>query len=640
MTNISLNYTDIILNGYANTNTRNHLDKYFYRQFKQAESGFFEATEFFEGCLTAVQIFENDIQQQIHERKKELHLMLSQAKSRTINFNEDHPELTYENRCLDLIKYCENELSYVSENNYYVTLIRYLGGKYRGHLSYSDLQEIKTAISLTQEKENLQSEQCSEPKQERESAEMYQKKLAKGKALIHQHRFDGKKFVFSLVKEHLQTLPHLPDQLKYLYEVKAGFLQETAGFTAEYWLYNTTYHDRDFAKLCDIEIEKIKALTQQKKSDFIWQTVPTFSDWVKKFEQEIEQAMQADPTYDIENRYELEVELSSPPLTAYEGKTGEEAAALRLFFKKKVQYLQGKIKALQTAVGLVGIATIPSGFEYKRHPEGLDLIQIPPQIKNSVYPRLDYQYIQVKGYGKVPIPRFLIDLVDRKCPNLNVDELMCYAQGFFQGYNTDLKPFIDTPSSRLEYIIREANKTVSSFCQQQHKTGLVTFDKNNILETGISEGRRYKAWEIIFQTPDHFIQFSKEQVCLQEKAKEISQPEREISENDKPLQIKNNFDAVKIDVVYKHFYSELVEKKYLSEADLKSYLTLAFEKKEIPKTRYKLIDTTKTKVMKVFYNYYKNTASKPYKRQQEYAALLGEYFEGYKTENVRTNFNK
>jgi hypothetical protein len=44
--------------------------------------------------------------------------------------------------------------------------------------------------------------------------------------------------------------------------------------------------------------------------------------------------------------------------------------------------------------------------------------------------------------------------------------------------------------------------------------------------------------------------------------------------------------------------------------------------------------------MKVFYEYYKNVAGKPHKKQSQYAAILGDYFEGFNTQNVSTNFNK
>ena len=38
--------------------------------------------------------------------------------------------------------------------------------------------------------------------------------------------------------------------------------------------------------------------------------------------------------------------------------------------------------------------------------------------------------------------------------------------------------------------------------------------------------------------------------------------------------------------------------------------------------------------------YYKNVAGKIHGKQNQYAALLGDYFEGYKTTTVSSNFSK
>jgi hypothetical protein len=112
-------------------------------------------------------------------------------------------------------------------------------------------------------------------------------------------------------------------------------------------------------------------------------------------------------------------------------------------------------------------------------------------------------------------------------------------------------------------------------------------------------------------------------------------PETNITE------IQNNFDNVNINDVYKHFKAGLVDKKYLTEQELIQYLKVAFELKAIPETLFKIKDApTKRKVMRVFYDYYKNVAAKPHGKQNNYAALLGNYFEGYETENVSSNFNK
>jgi len=107
------------------------------------------------------------------------------------------------------------------------------------------------------------------------------------------------------------------------------------------------------------------------------------------------------------------------------------------------------------------------------------------------------------------------------------------------------------------------------------------------------------------------------------------------------LTFTNNFDRITPTEIYKHFKAGLVEKGYLTEQELNEYLKAAFELKKIPETLFKIKDApTKKKVMKVFYEYYKNIAGKPHKKQSQYAALLGEYFEGFNTQNVSTNFNK
>jgi hypothetical protein len=103
----------------------------------------------------------------------------------------------------------------------------------------------------------------------------------------------------------------------------------------------------------------------------------------------------------------------------------------------------------------------------------------------------------------------------------------------------------------------------------------------------------------------------------------------------------NNFDKITPAEVFEHFKAGLVQQQYLTEQELNEYLKAAFELKTTPKVPFKIKDApTKQKIMRVFYEYYKNIAGKPHRKQNQYAALLGEYFEGYNTQNVSTNFNK
>ena len=72
---------------------------------------------------------------------------------------------------------------------------------------------------------------------------------------------------------------------------------------------------------------------------------------------------------------------------------------------------------------------------------------------------------------------------------------------------------------------------------------------------------------------------------------------------------------------------------------MNEYLKAAFELKTKPETLFKLKHTpTKQKIYTVFYIYYKDISQKKHERQKEYAALLGDFFEGYKTEIIQTNW--
>ena len=103
----------------------------------------------------------------------------------------------------------------------------------------------------------------------------------------------------------------------------------------------------------------------------------------------------------------------------------------------------------------------------------------------------------------------------------------------------------------------------------------------------------------------------------------------------------NNFDAADEDEIYRYFYDKLVKKKMLTQAELNEFLISAFQENTPPKKRFKLKNVlTKRKVISIFYKYFKDEAQRPHGKQEQYASLLGEYFEGYKTSTIKTNFSK
>ncbi len=124
---------------------------------------------------------------------------------------------------------------------------------------------------------------------------------------------------------------------------------------------------------------------------------------------------------------------------------------------------------------------------------------------------------------------------------------------------------------------------------------------------------------------------------LKTKMNEVSEKEF----NQKTPAFINNFDRVEPEVIYSHFIKGLVDKKFLTEQELNEYLKYAFEYRKIPVTLFKIKNASRrAEVEAIFYNYYKNVAGKIHGKQREYAALLGDYFEGYKTSTISSNFSK
>lgn len=117
------------------------------------------------------------------------------------------------------------------------------------------------------------------------------------------------------------------------------------------------------------------------------------------------------------------------------------------------------------------------------------------------------------------------------------------------------------------------------------------------------------------------------------------QPNKNETEQEQQPTFINNFDNIQPIEVYKHFKANLVDKGYLTEQELNEYLKTAFELRTIPETLFKLKHTPKKqKIYTVFYTYYKDIAGKKHEQQTRYVELLGNYFEGYNPNIIKTNW--
>ncbi|MGI6290975.1 MAG: hypothetical protein ACOXZH_00885 [Bacteroidales bacterium] len=146
-----MNYLDIVLQGYFNDNNREFLERYFFREFKKAEKEqFFEAVEFFNGCLKVIEGWEKHLQDKVFERKRELYLMLNEAKNGTLSYAELEGK-TIEEKRQETIQYCEQELKDVRPDgigslSFTVHLHSLTNGRIAYNMPYYELLVIKIAI--------------------------------------------------------------------------------------------------------------------------------------------------------------------------------------------------------------------------------------------------------------------------------------------------------------------------------------------------------------------------------------------------------------------------------------------------------------------------------------------------------------
>lgn len=146
-----MNYLEIVLQGYFNENNREFLEKYFFREFKKAEKEqYFEAHEFFSGCIKVIESWEKYLQEQVFKRKCELYLMLNGAENGTMKYG-DLQGKTIEEKRQETIEYCEQELKEVRPDgigslSFTVHLHSLTNGRIAYNMPYNELLVIKIAI--------------------------------------------------------------------------------------------------------------------------------------------------------------------------------------------------------------------------------------------------------------------------------------------------------------------------------------------------------------------------------------------------------------------------------------------------------------------------------------------------------------
>lgn len=185
-------------------------------------------------------------------------------------------------------------------------------------------------------------------------------------------------------------------------------------------------------------------------------------------------------------------------------------------------------------------------------------------------------------------------------------------------------------SKELNKLKFECEQKLISLNSKPLDYDLLFFDYMDLVET-----QKKKVLEDAKKIKQDFNNFIKIE------APEIKEPEaKESVLEPKKILFINEFDKVNEDLIYKHFYENLVDKGYLTNKELETFLIEAFNKKNIPSIKFdfKNIPNKKT-IINIFYTYFM-LAQKPHGKKPQYVKLLTDYFNGYEYNNTLTNFAK
>lgn len=146
----SINYSELILEGFFIENNRKYLSNYFFRESKAAYDKGYELEEFYSGVKIVLRHWEGSVKGKVLERKKELHLMLSEAKNKTLGYSNLNGK-SIEQKRKDTISFCEGELSHensfeIGNMSFSIDLNKLTNGKVISSLNRFQFKSIIEAV--------------------------------------------------------------------------------------------------------------------------------------------------------------------------------------------------------------------------------------------------------------------------------------------------------------------------------------------------------------------------------------------------------------------------------------------------------------------------------------------------------------
>lgn len=144
-----MKYLEIVLNGFK-SDTINHLDNYFFREFKKAEEKHYSIEEFFSGCLMIIETFKKIINKDLYKSKNELYMMRNLALN-GMKSSTDEPK-PMDSKDKKRLNNFDEELGRISPEEFPINLRHYTQNRYQGYLKYSDIQKLAEGIKTARRK--------------------------------------------------------------------------------------------------------------------------------------------------------------------------------------------------------------------------------------------------------------------------------------------------------------------------------------------------------------------------------------------------------------------------------------------------------------------------------------------------------
>ncbi len=144
---------------------------------------------------------------------------------------------------------------------------------------------------------------------------------------------------------------------------------------------------------------------------------------------------------------------------------------------------------------------------YKLHPEG-PYLKAPKIILQALEQERYclYEISEIDGY--FPMPYYKLHTLEKRGIDYRKLSFKKYGEGFLAGYHSNIIPSFGDEHTKKGVIIKEIMQDLMAFSvttRIKEKRSEVT--QETIYENGFFEGRRYKAWEIVLDTPNEFIDF-------------------------------------------------------------------------------------------------------------------------------------